>query len=195
MNFEKIYREIKPCPWCLNKPTLTITPYPNKVTFGVGLGCRNMKNCLFNPHQELTCSLDELDSCIVEIIDNWNGRTESSVPPPQITIIYDTESKWSLSTSDITKNTDDNNEYCDTKCLHCRYSFLDDDNYLWCRRYDERTESAIKKCSREDFIDETDENKCADCKHYWYCAGEECCNLDELSFPESCDKFEQEDSE
>ena len=40
-----------------------------------------------------------------------------------------------------------------------------------------------------------EENKCADCKHYWYCTGEECCNLDEPSFPESCDKFEQEGSE
>jgi hypothetical protein len=196
MNFEKIYREIKTCPWCLNKPTLTITPYPNKVTFDVRLGCRNMKNCLFNPHQELTCSLDELDSCIVEIIDNWNGRTENAVQPPQITITADTESNWTLSEFSKTSeeaNSDEN--ICDAGCIWCKYHFLDDDDYLWCRGYDERTESAIKKCRREDFIDETDENRCADCKHYWYCAGEECCNLDELSFPEPCNKFEQEDSE
>ena len=253
MNFEKIYREIKPCPWCLNKPTLTITPYPNKVTFDVGLGCRNMKNCLFNPHQELTCSLDELDSCIVEIIDNWNGRTESSVPPPQITITADTESKWTLSEAleevkEYTEETNDSvvalpcrdckylqykygndpyshtrtNNFCllhhkiirdtckescydfnaehdynvdDRKCVLCKHWYLDENNYAWCKRHTARTVDALKECRYKDFIkDEPDENKCADCKHYWYCAGEECCNLDELSFPEPCNKFE-EDSE
>lgn len=194
MNFEKIYKEIKPCPWCLGKPTLTIQPYPNKVTFDVRLGCRDIKNCLFNPHQKLTCSLDELDLCVEEIIDNWNGRTESAVRPSQITITADTESKWTLSTPDITTNNGDNHEYCDTGCIWCKHHFVDDDDYLWCRKYGERTESAIKKCSREYFIDETEEIKCADCKHYWYCAGEEYCTLDELFFPEPCNKFEQEDS-
>lgn len=197
MNFEKIYREIKPCPWCLGKPTLTITPYPNKVTFDVRLGCRNIKKCLFNPHQELTCSLDELDSCIVEIIDNWNGRTESSVPPPQITITADTESKWILSTPDMTTNNSNNHEYCDTRCLNCKHylikrNFLDATDCLWCNLYNECAEDAIINCMFKYFIEETDENKCADCKHYWYCAGEECCNLDELSFPEPCDKFEED---
>ena len=151
---------------------------------------------MFNPHKEITCSFDELDSCIVEIIDDWNGRTESSVPPPQITITADIESKWSLSElSKTSKEANGAENICDTGCIWCKHSFLDDDDYLWCRRYEEHTESAIKKCSREYFIDETEENKCSDCKHYWYCAGEECCNLDELSFPEPCNKFEQEDSE
>lgn len=194
MEFEKLYREIKTCPWCLCKPTLTVKPYPNKVTFDVRLGC-NSPNCLFNPNQKLTCSIDELDSCVDEIIDNWNGRTESAVPPPQITITADTESKWSLSTPNTTTNTDDKNEYRDTSCLHCQHSFLDDDNYLWCDHYWLLAEDAVINCMFKNFIDEPDENKCVDCKHYWYCAGEECCNLDELSFPESCNKFEREDSE
>ena len=244
MEFEKLYREIKTCPWCLGKPTLTVTPYPNKVTFNVRLGCRNIKSCLFNPYQELTCSLDELDSCVDEIIDNWNGRTENSVPPSQVNITIDTESKWTLSEAleevkehesrciscvhhTISENNKhwckryacgawaaligcqykgfidkfaqeektNNSDVTDTRCLHCWYSFLDDDNYLWCKKYHIGTESAIKKCKYEDFIDETDENKCADCKHYWYCAGEECCNLDKLSFPKPCNKFEREDYE
>ena len=179
MNFEKLYKEIKTCPWCLGKPTLTITPYPNKVTFDVRLGCRNIKNCLFNPYQKLTCSIDELDSCVDEIIDNWNGRTESVVQPSQVTITADTESKWVLSEPDKEEETNDTET--EHKCTDCEY-------------FDTRTNTCWLNGSLCPNGCDCFRRVCSDCKNYWYCAGEECCNLDEPSFPEPCDKFEMEDS-
>lgn len=188
MEFEKLYREIKTCPWCLNKPTLTIKPYPNKVTFDVRLGCNN-PNCLFNPNQKLTCSIDELDPCIDEIIDNWNGRTENVVPPSTVDITVDTESKWTLSEAleEVKEN--------EVKCISCVHHIVSENNKHWCKRYACGAWAALIGCQYKGFIDKVEEIKCADCKHYWYCAGEECCNLDELSFPKPCNKFEREDYE
>lgn len=191
---KELYSNIEVCPWCGVKPSIYISQHKKTVMFDIMVGCTN-EDCRFNPKCYSTSTRNGLDGFISDMITEWNSRCCNVIPNPHnIEFVADTESKWSLSTPDTTTNTNDKHEYCDTGCIWCKYHFLDDNDYLWCRRYDERTESAIKKCSREDFIDETDEIKCAECKHYWYCAGEECCNLDELSFPEPCNKFKREDS-
>ena len=238
------YSNIKKCPWCGVKPSLTIEPHGNTIMFDITLGCTNEK-CKFNPKCYSSATVNGIDRFISEMIAEWNVRSDDKVPePPKIEITVDTESKWTLSEAleEVKENEvkciscvhhivsennkhwckryacgawaaligcqykgfidksaqeekTDNSDVTDTRCLHCRYRFLDDDNYLWCKKYHRSTESAIKKCRYEDFIDATEEIKCADCKHYWYCAGEECCNLDELSFPEPCNKFDREDYE
>lgn len=202
---KELYSNIEVCPWCGTKPSICVSQHKKTIMFDIMVGCTN-EDCRFRPKCYSTSTRNGLDGFISDMISGWNNRCYSKTPSPHnIEFTVDTESKWTLSESEYKfdciscihqyEEKTDNSDVTDTRCLHCRYSFFDDDNYLWCKIYHKRTESAIKKCRYKDFIDETDEIKCADCKHYWYCAGEECCNLDGLSFPEPCNKFEREDSE
>jgi hypothetical protein len=222
------YSNIKKCPWCGVKPTLTIAPHGNTIMFDITLGCTNEK-CRFNPKCYSSTTVNGIDGFISEMIAEWNVRSGGKVPdPPKIEIVTDTESKWVLSEPDKNEEV-----ITDLKCVFCKHWYLDGNNYAWCKRHAARTVNALKECRYKDFIDKTGETTdaetehkcadcesfdtknntcllkedscpngcdcfrrvCSDCKNYWYCAGEECCNLDKPSFPEPCDEFEREGSE
>lgn len=201
MRMKEKYSNIKKCPWCGVKPSLIIAPHGNTIMFDITLGCTNEK-CKFNPTCHSSATVNSIDSFISEMIAEWDVRSDDKVPePPKIEITVDTESKWTLSEAleEVKEN--------ETRCTSCIHHIVSENNKHWCKRYACGAWAALIGCQYKGFIDKseqeektdnsdlTDENKCADCKHYWYCAGEECCNLDELSFPEPCNKFEREDYE